>query len=188
MISGYSIKKFIKELGSRNPSPGGGSVSALTAALSLALLSMVLHFTISNKKYAKHQKQARRILSKIMSYQKEFIGLVDVDAHAYAHFAELFKKRKICKINLEEEYKNIIAPQFKICQNIFSIIPFFIQAKKIYNKNMRSDFDISILLLKTSFYSANLTIKCSLSYMHDRCYTSRVEKFIRKINKTINQI
>ncbi|TBR15974.1 hypothetical protein EPO66_05245, partial [bacterium] len=41
-----SIKKYLEDLSAKKPVPGGGSASALTAALGSSLISMVVNFTL----------------------------------------------------------------------------------------------------------------------------------------------
>ena len=45
----YSIDKFLYELKTDLPSPGGGSTAALVSALAGALNSMVYSFTVDKK-------------------------------------------------------------------------------------------------------------------------------------------
>ena len=47
----YSIDKFLYELKTDLPSPGGGSTAALVSALAGALNSMVYSFTVDKKSF-----------------------------------------------------------------------------------------------------------------------------------------
>ncbi len=49
----YSIEKFLYELKTDLPSPGGGSTAALVSALAGALNTMVYSFTIDKKAFEK---------------------------------------------------------------------------------------------------------------------------------------
>ena len=49
LFKDYTVDKFILELSSDAPSPGGGSTAALVAALSSSLNSMVYSLTIGKK-------------------------------------------------------------------------------------------------------------------------------------------
>jgi len=51
MLTEKTISKFLDELASNSPAPGGGSVAALSGSLGAALTSMVCNLTIGKKKY-----------------------------------------------------------------------------------------------------------------------------------------
>ena len=51
-LADMTTKDYLKLLASDAPAPGGGSVSALSAALGAALTAMVCDLTIPKEKYA----------------------------------------------------------------------------------------------------------------------------------------
>ena len=54
-----SVAEFLEDTASANPTPGGGSVSALAGALAAALATMVARLTIGKPKYAEHEARGR---------------------------------------------------------------------------------------------------------------------------------
>ena len=48
------MKEFLEALASKEPTPGGGGASALVAAVSCSLCSMVANLTTGKKKYAQY--------------------------------------------------------------------------------------------------------------------------------------
>ncbi len=77
------IAKFITELASSAPSPGGGGVAALCGALSAALSSMVCELTSGKKKYAQYQADIERISEKAKSLAADFTALMGEDEEAF---------------------------------------------------------------------------------------------------------
>jgi len=77
------IAKFITELASSAPSPGGGGVAALCGALSAALSSMVCELTSGKKKYAQYQADIERISERAKSLAAEFTVLMSEDEEAF---------------------------------------------------------------------------------------------------------
>lgn len=73
MLQGLTIEEFLGELAARKPTPGGGSVAALSGALSAALVCMAAEFS-QNKDVS---EQARTLMNTLMH-------LVDRDAQAFA--------------------------------------------------------------------------------------------------------
>ena len=82
MYREQSINKYLEDLASRLPAPGGGSSAALSGAMAAALLSMVLNFTIGNPKYKEFEKEAENILDACESHRKKFMDLFRSSPHS----------------------------------------------------------------------------------------------------------
>ena len=79
MYKDESLEKYLFDLASKAPTPGGGSASALTASLAAGLASMVLRLTIGKPKYARYSNDLKSILEKTENLRHEFLRLVDLD-------------------------------------------------------------------------------------------------------------
>lgn len=77
------IERFIAELASSAPSPGGGGVAALCGVLSAALSSMVCELTSGKKKYAQYQADIERISERAKCLAAEFTALISEDEEAF---------------------------------------------------------------------------------------------------------
>ena len=63
MLTELSCREFAHELASKKPVPGGGGVAALTAALGVALNTMVANFSVGKKKFLNCRRdRAKRFL------------------------------------------------------------------------------------------------------------------------------
>ena len=56
------LKKYLDDLASNKPAPGGGSAAALTAAAGVALISMVANFTLGKEKYKSVEAKIKEVL------------------------------------------------------------------------------------------------------------------------------
>ncbi|MCU0412138.1 MAG: cyclodeaminase/cyclohydrolase family protein, partial [Bacteroidetes bacterium] len=83
MLTSKTVSDFLTETASNSPAPGGGSVSALAAALSTALTSMVCRLTIGKKKYADVQTEIEAVLLKSESLREKAAALIDEDTFAF---------------------------------------------------------------------------------------------------------
>ncbi len=89
-----SLDDFLAQLGSAKPTPGGGSVSALTGALAAALGAMVCHLTIGKPRYAEHEAAMRAALAELERLQAELTRLIDADIAAYQQLAAAYRLPK----------------------------------------------------------------------------------------------
>jgi len=61
MLKDLTIKKFLEQLASNEPVPGGGSVAALSSGLSVALVQMVANLTIDKKGYEDVNEEMKKL-------------------------------------------------------------------------------------------------------------------------------
>jgi formiminotetrahydrofolate cyclodeaminase len=85
------IGTFLEKLASREPTPGGGSVAALTGALAGALGQMVAGYTLGKAKFADVEPEVRQIAGRLAEAQAALTGLMDEDAAAYGVLNAAFK-------------------------------------------------------------------------------------------------
>lgn len=78
-----SCLKFIDELSSKSPVPGGGSASALVGSLGVALGSMVGNLTIGKQKYADAEEEIQALLKKSEALIMRLNQLVKKDAAVF---------------------------------------------------------------------------------------------------------
>ena len=78
-----NLTDFLSDLASDSPTPGGGSVAALSGALAGALTSMVANLTIGKKKYADVQEDVQAVLESTEGLRLELTELMEEDAAAF---------------------------------------------------------------------------------------------------------
>lgn len=85
-----NIDKFLAELASSAPTPGGGGAVALCGALGIALGNMVGNLTLGKKKYADVQEDIAELNAKAEALRAGFVALVDADAEAFAPLSRAY--------------------------------------------------------------------------------------------------
>ncbi len=85
-----SCEKFLAELASKAPTPGGGGTAALVGAAGVALGNMVGNLTTSKKKYAAVEADIQALNTRADALRKELEALVQADADAFAPLAAAY--------------------------------------------------------------------------------------------------
>lgn len=85
-----NIDKFLAELASSAPTPGGGGAAALCGALGIALGNMVGNLTLGKKKYTDVQEDIAELNAKAEALRAGFVALVDADAEAFAPLSRAY--------------------------------------------------------------------------------------------------
>ena len=85
-----NVDKFLAELASSAPTPGGGGAAALFGALGVALGNMVGNLTLGKKKYADVQEDIQALNAEAEALRADFVALVDADAEAFAPLSRAY--------------------------------------------------------------------------------------------------
>jgi formiminotetrahydrofolate cyclodeaminase len=82
-----SIADFVAATAARQPAPGGGSVTALVAALAAALGEMVLNYSVGKKGLEAHQAELKTALGELSRARQMLLELMVEDQAAYETLA-----------------------------------------------------------------------------------------------------
>ena len=85
-----TCSRFLAELASKAPTPGGGGTAALVGAAGVALGNMVGNLTTGKKKYAAVEEKIQALNAKAETLRKELEALVQEDAEAFAPLAAAY--------------------------------------------------------------------------------------------------
>lgn len=83
MLQDLTVARFLDELASSSPAPGGGSVAALAGAMAAALVSMVCNLTLGNDKYKDAQEIISQTLAQAEPLRTRLTELMEEDTAAY---------------------------------------------------------------------------------------------------------
>lgn len=85
-----TIDKYLEQLGSAEPTPGGGAASALVSAQGAALIKMVANLTIGKEKYAEHEELCKGVLSEAEEICERLASGMDRDAAAFGNVSAAY--------------------------------------------------------------------------------------------------
>ena len=170
MLSKKTISEFISILGSETPVPGGGSASALSGALGVALIAMVANLTVGRQKYSECEELNRFALEESNKLCAELIALIDRDAEAYGKLAEAYKlprgtaKEKTARnAAIAETTLGATEAPFETMQAALKALYLCKSLVGKSNENAASDLGVSALNLLSCINGAWLNVLINLS-------------------------
>jgi len=83
MIKDQSIERFLDELASKAPTPGGGSAAAIIGSMGAALASMVCNLTVGKEKYADVEGDLRTALEAAEGLRARLLDMVNEDVRVF---------------------------------------------------------------------------------------------------------
>ena len=83
MTKNNTIAKFLDELASEQPTPGGGGAAAIMGAVGAALVSMVANLTIGKKNYEAFEVELKATKAEAEKVRAELTAAIDEDVVAF---------------------------------------------------------------------------------------------------------
>jgi len=182
------IRRFLEKLSSSDPTPGGGSASALAGALSASLISMVAR--LSSK-----QKGMEEIRRKVLAIQKRLFRAIDEDAKSYDAVVKSFRlpkdterKRLYRSRIIQKAYQNAtVTPQW-VCQHSIQLLDYCRALVLRGNPNTVSDVGVAAFLADTALKGGLLNIRINLVSMTDQSFVKKMHLLMKKTEKRRNQL
>ncbi len=137
-----SLDEFIDAVSSDNPAPGGGSVSAYTALLGIALLKKTLVFSLKTDDVRKKQ-EIEDLLGQIDIVSGALMGKVDEDAKAFLECINAPKGPKRF-----EKARLVAEGIYKLCQKALKL---HAKGSYLYRKSLKNDYDGAQRLIEVAF-------------------------------------
>lgn len=173
-LADMTTKDYLKLLASDAPAPGGGSVSALSAAQGAALTAMVCDLTIPKEKYAAFREICEQVKRDILSVLDELIVAIDKDTEAYNKVSAAFKmpkdteEQKVARsAAIREATVEATKVPYRTMELCLAGLSITQRAVGRSNPNAASDLGVAALNLLAGLKGAYLNVKINLPGIKD---------------------
>src|SRR5579862_783477 len=174
MLTAKTVSKFLDELASDSPAPGGGSTAALAGALGSALTSMVCRLTIGKKKYADVEGEMKSILEKSEELRGKFTALIDLDTEAFNKVMEAYSlpkdndgQKALRSMAIEQSTKQATLAPLETMKHVIDAMALAKTVAEKGNASSASDAGVSALMLHAAMESAALNVEINLGSIKD---------------------
>lgn len=189
------VIKFLNEVDSNSPAPGGGSVAALASSLGVSLGRMVAHLSFGKKKYEANSDEAKATFVKnfdeLLKIKDELNVLIDKDSEAYNTVMAAFKlpketdeEKAIRNAEIQKCTKFAIQTPYDIVVLSGKAISLLGTILEYGNQNAITDIGVGTMLLMTGLEGGILNVKVNLSSIEDQEYVQKISKEIAEIKAT----
>jgi len=167
MNEGYS--ETLQDIASSNPTPGGGSVSALVLAHGHALAVMVSRLTLSRDRWIDGHAAARDIISMSGEGMNDSMAMADADAESFDLVMEAYRMPRnnddeISLRNTAIQMATIGAAKspLSIARESLALLDSTLELAKFGNSNALTDLAASAELARASFIIASMNVRINL--------------------------
>lgn len=174
MLTSQTISRFLDELASNSPAPGGGSVAALSGALGAALTSMVCNLTIGKKKYLDGEAEMKRVLGQAEMLRQKFTTLIDRDTEAFNKVMEAFglpkesdDQKALRSAAIQQSTKEAALVPLEVMKHVIDALALARAVASHGNENSISDAGVSALMLHAGLEGAALNVEINLASIKD---------------------
>ncbi len=169
-----TLKKYLEELSSEKPVPGGGSVSALAAAYAMGLTQMVARVALQRKKKkdigaeeAKKDEQNRQTMQKILEAlektKKDAFQIVDLDPKVYQNVMAVWGQAG----KQDEALENSFRLQADLALLIVMAKEWNAALAGCVKGSIKNDLLVSAALLEGAYKGAYHTAMINAHYLQD---------------------
>ena len=176
-----TISEYLKEAASDEPTPGGGSVSALAGALASAMSEMAGNFTVGKDKYADVETDVRRCLKRLELSRQKLVTLADADANAYSGVGQAYSmpketaEEKTARNDaIQHALREAMSVPLNIMRQCATIAETATELVEIANPNLLTDVGVSAVLAEAACAAARLNVEINLKFLEDEDLVSEV--------------
>lgn len=192
MFSEQTLSDFLDVLASKAPTPGGGSVSALSGSIGASLVAMVANLTIGKKKYADVEDEMKEVLSSAENLRKEMEALIEEDARSFDSVMAAFKmpketeeEKKVRKERIEAATKVATETPLKVMRRCLEGMDICSKVALKGNKSSISDAGVAALQFETAASGAMLNVLINLPGIEDESFRKKAKAEADRIREEV---
>lgn len=160
-----SITDFVNETASESPAPGGGSVSALCAAIGTGLGAMVANLSADKRGWEDRTEEFSSWAAKAQDIKDQLLYLIDEDTKAFNGIMNAFQlpkstdqEKAVRSAAIESASVYATEIPFKTMQVAYSAIPCLEYMVNNGNPNSITDAGVGLLCIKTAVRGAYFNV------------------------------
>lgn len=180
-LAGMALRNFIEEVASRTSAPGGGSVSAVLAAVGVGLGSMVAKLTHGVRKFEDVQPHMMKVVPVLHEVTQQLIPMIDADTSAFNDYMVGLRmprgteeERARRKEKMQEGLKTAIAVPLTTMRLGDSVWSAFFEVARYGNIASKSDTQVGARSLETGIWGAYQNVLINMEGIHDEKYKNEI--------------
>lgn len=187
-LKDLTVQQFAAVTASDAPAPGGGSVSALVAALGAALAEMVANLTIGKEKYASAQEEMQHLAKKAADLRTQLIDAIQKDTESFTAYMTALKmpkdtdeEKSVRREAMQQGLKEAAAVPMEVAQTTMEIFPIALAVVERGNPNAVTDGLVAAMLARSAVLGALLNVKINLDSIKDEAFVAAMSAQVKHL-------
>lgn len=178
-----NIKTFLDTLASESPTPGGGSVAALSGAMAAGLVCMVCAITLNKKKKleAAELEEIRAVHTQAETLRHELQQLAQDDVEVFGHLSAAYKLPRTTDADVASRHAAIqkITRQatdipLAVAHKGAALLPLCTAIVNRCSRLLVSDVGVAAVLARSTVQTALLNVDINLTSLEDTLFVQQV--------------
>ncbi|HEU4325788.1 MAG TPA: cyclodeaminase/cyclohydrolase family protein [Roseiflexaceae bacterium] len=172
------LGQFMDALASGAPTPGGGSVAALSGALAAGLITMVCDLTIGKRQYADFEEEARALRERSEALRADLQALAQTDIDMFTKLSVAYKLPRTTEADaalrraaIQNASKQAAEAPLRTARAVADLLPLCLPLARMGNRLAVSDIGVAALLIRAAVPAALLNVEINLSILQDQTFT-----------------
>ncbi|MGB9694426.1 MAG: cyclodeaminase/cyclohydrolase family protein [Caldisericaceae bacterium] len=175
------LKSFLSELASDSPTPGGGTASAISGAMGISLLAMVLGVYAKKLKVQERKTSILNRVEELKSKSNDLLELANNDNVAFDKVMEAYKlpkatedEKKKRTAMIQDALKGATMSPFRILRKVSETYDTVESILENSSDSTLSDLLESLCLLEAAASGALYNIKINLNSINDEAFVKNI--------------
>jgi formiminotetrahydrofolate cyclodeaminase len=194
-ILDMTVRDFLSGTAAKQPTPGGGSVTALVGALAASLAGMALNYTLGKKAYAAYEAELQSALAQFQTASTMLQELIAEDIAAYDSLSAMLKLPEEARL-AHPDYTAVVVAAIRAPQTTAGIAANVLQLTSTLldktNKFLLSDLGIAAVFAHATAHASELNVRINLPLLPNKDEAASVRQSLYdltvKADKTYDMI
>jgi glutamate formiminotransferase/formiminotetrahydrofolate cyclodeaminase len=176
-LASGSLRSFVERLAARTPAPGGGSASALMAAMGAALGAMVGWMTYGKRRFEKEEPVMKRLIPPLDEAMRALVPLIDRDARAFDRYLAAVslpqgtdEEKASRQRALQDGLQAAVEVPLEVMRTADRCWEPFAELAAHGNPASRSDLEVGSKALEAGIWGASRNVAINLSGIEDEAF------------------
>ena len=177
-----TLQRYLDDLASAQPVPGGGSTAALSGAMGAALASMVCHITLGKPDYRDVQSEIESLLNKTEYLRNRFQQLMQEDIEAYGKLAASYKlpratdeERKFRSDEIQNQLVTAAGVPLEVVESAARLVTICQRIAEIGSSTILSDVQTAAILASSCGQGASFMVRINVHSMKNNTLRDELE-------------
>lgn len=202
-VTDMQLGTWLDSLAARQPTPGGGAVAALAAAISAAQLSMVASYT-TGPKWQDREARMLAMVSELNQIRQQALDLMAADTQAFKQVGNAYslpkesdEDKQARQVAIQQALQAAATPPSDAVTLAIKLISCAEELAEQANPNLISDVTVGAAMAVTALESAIVNIEINLKQLEDSALREKLETIItsahaaadtgQEVIQTVNQ-
>ena len=190
-----AIHQFLDAAAAKQPTPGGGSVTALTGALAATMGEMVLNYSIGKKGLEAYQGELSPALAELHRARLVLLGLMEEDQTGYAALTaarkapdadpdrdERFRAALLASIRAPQAMAATAVAVLGVCDRVINFVNFYLLS------DLAVCADLAMATVRCSVYNVRVNLTDVTDEAERRSIESSMVEMLRHAGDLIQRV